>query len=250
MSNFAHAAEALVSGDAELAALEALAETSGTRGFLESVLKGRHFAGRTALVTSFGAESAVLLHLVAGIDARTPVIFLETGKLFPETLAYRDLLVERLGLEDVRSVAPDAAALLAADPAGDLWRRDPDLCCRLRKVEPLARALEGFAAWINGRKRFQSEGRSRLPLVEREGGRIKLNPLANWSADDIARYFAAHRLPRHPLEAQGYRSIGCAPCTSPTDTDEDARAGRWRGTDKTECGIHFDGTKFVRKQPA
>jgi phosphoadenosine phosphosulfate reductase len=134
--------------------------------------------------------------------------------------------------------------------AGDLWRRDPDLCCRLRKVEPLARALEGFAAWINGRKRFQSEGRSRLPLVEREGGRIKLNPLANWSADDIARYFAAHRLPRHPLEAQGYRSIGCAPCTSPTDTDEDARAGRWRGTDKTECGIHFDGTKFVRKQPA
>lgn len=243
MSNFAHAAEALVEGDAELAALEALAESSDTRGFLEGVLKGRPFAGRTALVTSFGAESAVLLHLVAGIDRATPVIFLETGKLFPETLAYRDLLAERLGLEDVRSVEPDAAALRAADPAGDLWRRDPDLCCRLRKVEPLARALEGFAAWINGRKRYQSEGRSRLPLVEREGGRIKLNPLAGWGEGEIARYFAAHRLPRHPLVAEGYRSIGCAPCTTPAGADEDARAGRWRGTEKTECGIHFPATR-------
>jgi phosphoadenosine phosphosulfate reductase len=250
MSNLTHAAEALVSGDAELAALEALAETTDTRGFLEAVLAGRHFAGRTALVTSFGAESAVLLHLVAGIDGATPVIFLETGKLFPETLAYRDRLIERLGLEDARSVQPDAAALLAADPAGDLWRRDPDLCCRLRKVEPLAKALQGFAAWINGRKRYQSEGRSRLPLVEREGGRIKLNPLANWSAEGIARYFAAHRLPRHPLEGQGYRSIGCEPCTTPSSPDEDGRAGRWRGSEKTECGIHFDGMKLVRKQPA
>ena len=250
MSKFTQAAEALVAGDTELAALEALAETADTRGFLEGALAGRHFAGRTALVTSFGAESAVLLHLVAGIDPKTPVIFLETGKLFAETLAYRDLLTERLGLEDVRSVAPDAAALLAADPTGDLWRRDPDLCCRLRKVEPLAQALQGFAAWINGRKRYQGAGRSHLPLVEREGGRIKLNPLANWAAEEVARYFAVHRLPRHPLEAQGYRSIGCAPCTTPTDSDEDARAGRWRGIEKTECGIHFDGTKFTRNQPA
>jgi phosphoadenosine phosphosulfate reductase len=243
MSKLTHAAEVLVAGDPELAAIETLAETSDTRGFLESVLKGRHFAGRTALVTSFGAESAVLLHIVAGIDARTPVIFLETGKLFPETLAYRDLLVERFGLEDVRSVKPDAAALLAADPAGDLWRRDPDLCCRLRKVEPLARALQGFAAWINGRKRYQSEGRRRLPLVERAGGRIKLNPLANWEEAEIARYFAAHRPPRHPLEAQGYRSLGCAPCTTPAAGGEDARAGRWRGSEKTECGIHFSATR-------
>jgi phosphoadenosine phosphosulfate reductase len=243
MSNFAHAAEALVAGDPELAALEALAETSDTRAFLESVLKGRHFAGRTALVTSFGTESAALLHLVAGIDPRTPVIFLETGKLFPETLAYRDLLTERLGLEDVRSVAPDAAALLAADPAGNLWRRNPDLCCRLRKVEPLERALHGFAAWINGRKRYQSGERSRLPLVERAARRIKLTPLANWAEAEIARYFSAHRLPRHPLEAQGYRSVGCAPCTTPTAAGENARAGRWRGSEKTECGIHFSATR-------
>ncbi len=243
MSRWTRAADQLVAGDAEMAALAALAESTDTRGFLEAVLAGRHFAGRTAVVTSFGAESAVLLHLVAGIEPRTPVIFLETGKLFPETLAYRDLLVERLGLADVRSVKPDAAALLAADPTGDLWRRDPDRCCALRKVEPLARALQGFAAWINGRKRYQAEGRSNLPLAERVDGRIKLNPLANWTVADVDRYFVEHRLPRHPLEEKGYRSIGCEPCTTPTSPDEDARAGRWRGSEKTECGIHFPATR-------
>lgn len=242
MSRWTQAAESLVTGDAQLAALAALAESTDTRGLLVAVLGGR-YAGRTALVTSFGAESAVLLHLVAGIDRRAPVIFLETGKLFPETLAYRDLLVERLGLADVRSVRPDAAALLAADPAGDLWRRDPDRCCRLRKVGPLDRALAGFGVWINGRKRYQSEERSRLPLVERVDGRIKLNPLVAWSAEEIERYFGRHRLPRHPLEAQGFRSIGCEPCTTPVSSDEDARAGRWRGGEKTECGIHFPATR-------
>ena len=243
MSRWTQAAESLVTGDADMAALAALAETTDTKGFLAAVLAGRHYAGRTAIVTSFGAESAALLHLVAGIDPRAPVIFLETGKLFAETLAYRDLLIERLGLEDVRSIRPDAAALLAADPAGDLWRRDPDRCCDLRKVEPLERALKGFSAWINGRKRYQTDGRSRLPLAERVDRRIKLNPLANWTAEDVDLYFAEHRLPRHPLEAKGYRSIGCEPCTSPTSPDEDARAGRWRGLEKTECGIHFPATR-------
>jgi len=242
MSKWSQAAESLVTGDVEMAALAALAESTDTRGFLEAVLGGR-YVGRTAVVTSFGAESAVLLHLAAGIDRRTPVIFLETGKLFAETLAYRDLLVERLGLADVRSIRPDGAALLAADPVGDLWQRDPDRCCALRKVEPLERALRGFAAWINGRKRYQTDGRSRLPMAERVDGRIKLNPLANWSPEQVDRYFLEHRLPRHPLEAQGYRSIGCEPCTTPTSPDEDARAGRWRGTEKTECGIHFPATR-------
>ncbi|HEY7609630.1 MAG TPA: phosphoadenylyl-sulfate reductase [Alphaproteobacteria bacterium] len=242
MSKWTQAAESLVTGDAELAALAALAESTDTRGLLEAVLAGR-YSGRTAVVTSFGAESAVLLHLVAGIDRRAPVIFLETGKLFPETLAYHDLLVERLGLEDVRSIRPDAAALLAADPAGDLWRRDPDRCCRLRKVEPLERALAGFSVWINGRKRYQSEERSHLPLVERAEGRIKLNPLVAWSERDIGHYFARHRLPKHPLAAQGYRSIGCEPCTTAVSSNEDARSGRWRGSEKTECGIHFPATR-------
>jgi phosphoadenosine phosphosulfate reductase len=245
MSTLAHAAEALVEGDPELAALEALAGTSDTRDFLAEVIAGR-YAGKTALVSSFGAESAVLLHLVAGIDPGLPVIFLETGKLFAETLAYRDLLVERLGLAEVRSVRPDAAALLAADPVGELWRRDPDRCCALRKVEPLARALTGFAVWINGRKRYQGGAREALPLVERVDGRLKLNPLAHWSAARIATYFAEHRLPHHPLEALGYGSIGCEPCTTPVSSDEDGRAGRWRGTEKTECGIHIVGNRSAR----
>lgn len=247
MTALARAAEALVEGDAELAALEALAETSDTRDFLAEVIAGR-YAGKAALVSSFGAESAVLLHLVAGIDPALPVIFLETGKLFAETLAYRDLLVQRLGLADVRSVEPDAAALLAADPAGDLWRRDPDRCCAIRKVEPLARALRGFEVWINGRKRYQGGARGALPLAERADGRLKLNPLAHWSAGRIADYFARHQLPRHPLEAQGFGSIGCAPCTTPVSSDEDGRAGRWRGTEKTECGIHIVGNRIVRGQ--
>jgi len=245
MSSLAYAAESLVAGDAELSALAALAETTDTRQFLAHVIRGR-FAGRTALVSSFGAESAVLLHLVASVDRGTPVIFLETGKLFAETLAYRDRLAGLLGLADLRSIRPDAAALAAADPAGDLWQSDPDRCCALRKVEPLARALGGFAAWVNGRKRFQGGGRNSLPLVERADGRIKLNPLANWSAGRIEDYFAQHKLPRHPLEALGYSSIGCEPCTSPVSSDEDGRAGRWRGTDKTECGIHFIGNTIVR----
>jgi phosphoadenosine phosphosulfate reductase len=245
MSRLAYAAESLVAGDGELAALAALAETSDIRAFLAHVLRGR-YAGRTALVASFGAESAVLLHLVAGIDRATPVLFLDTGKLFPETLAYRDRLIARLGLADVRSIRPDAAAIAAADPAGDLWRRDPDRCCALRKVEPLARALAGFDVWITGRKRYQGGLRRELPQVERVDGRIKLNPLAAWSEQEVDDYFARHALPRHPLEAEGYRSIGCAPCTSPVGKDEDERAGRWRGSEKTECGIHFGGNRIVR----
>jgi phosphoadenosine phosphosulfate reductase len=243
MSKWTEAAHSLVGGDAEMAALAALAEATDTQGFLAAVLAGRHYAGRTAVVTSFGTESAVLLHLVAGIDPRTPVIFLETGKLFGETLAYRDLLIERLGLKDVRNVAPDPAALLAADPLGELWRRDPDRCCRLRKVEPLEEALAGFAAWINGRKRYQGGARARLALAERVDGRIKLNPLANWTREQINGYFLAHRLPRHPLEGRGYGSIGCEPCTTPVGPGEDERAGRWRGVEKTECGIHFPATR-------
>ena len=245
MSGLAYAAESLVAGDAELSALAALAETTDTRQFLTHVIGGR-FAGKTALVSSFGAESAVLLHLVASVDRDTPVIFLETGKLFAETLTYRDRLAGLLGLTDLRSIRPDAAAIAAADPTGDLWQSDPDRCCSLRKVEPLARALDGFAAWVNGRKRYQGGGRNGLPLVERVDGRIKLNPLANWSTARIEDYFAEHRLPRHPLDAEGYGSIGCEPCTTPVSSDEDGRAGRWRGTEKTECGIHFIGNTIVR----
>jgi phosphoadenosine phosphosulfate reductase len=201
----------------------------------------RVFPGRIALVSSFGAESVVLLHMVAAIDRATPVIFLNTGKLFGETLAYRESVVERFGLTDVRDVRPDPVDAARSDPNGDLWNSDPASCCRIRKVLPMQRALTGFSAWITGRKRFQSSGRATLHTFETEFDRIKVNPLANWSAERIATYVAEHDLPKHPLVAQGYASIGCGPCTSSVRASEDSRAGRWRGADKTECGIHFDG---------
>jgi phosphoadenosine phosphosulfate reductase len=198
------------------------------------------FPGRIALVSSFGAESAVLLHLVAEVDRTVPVVFLDTLKLFPETLAYRAELAERLGLTDVRSIQPDPARLALKDPHKALWMTNPDLCCRIRKTEPLQRALAGFDAWFTGRKRFQSSARAELGLFEADGRRIKVNPLANWSADELKAYSERHRLPEHPLVARGYLSIGCIPCTTRVEEGEDARAGRWRGLDKVECGIHTE----------
>ena len=197
------------------------------------------FPGRIALVSSFGAESAVLLALVAGVDPATPVLFLDTGKLFPETLVYRDRLVAQLGLKDVRVLEPEPRAIAREDTYGELWRIDADRCCALRKIEPLERGLAGFEAWITGRKRFQGGQRSNLATIEAEpSGRIKINPLAAWSMQQIVSYFAASGLPPHPLEQAGYRSIGCLPCTAPVAPGEDPRAGRWCGRGKTECGIH------------
>ncbi|CAN5484771.1 phosphoadenylyl-sulfate reductase [soil metagenome] len=196
------------------------------------------FPGRIAVVSSFGAESAVLLHLVAAIDRATPVLFIDTGRHFVETLRYRDRLTAHLGLSDVRSVGPTAEELARLD--GDATRAvwDPDGCCAFRKTEPLQRALGGFAAWITGRKRFQASTRLDLPVFEPDPPHIKINPLASWSTADLVTYVAEHRLPPHPLVAQGFASIGCAPCTSAVRPREEARAGRWRGFGKTECGIH------------
>jgi phosphoadenosine phosphosulfate reductase len=196
------------------------------------------FCDRIALVSSFGAESVVLLHLVAEIDRAMPVIFLDTGKLFPETLEYRERLTDRLGLTDVRVIHPDPARLAAKDRFGALWMTNADLCCHIRKTEPLQRALTGMDAWFTGRKRFQNSVRSRLTLFEADGERIKVNPLANWAAADLKAYALSHDLPEHPLVARGFPSIGCVPCTTKVAPGEDARAGRWRGTDKAECGIH------------
>lgn len=209
------------------------------KALLRSMLLDR-FPGRIALVSSFGVESAVLLHMVAAIERATPVIFLDTGKLFAETLGYREILAARLGLLDIRIARPEPERLATIDPGGDLWRSDPDSCCWQRKIEPLDAALAGFAAWITGRKRFQGGARGALDPVEQEpDGRVKVNPLAEWSEGDIAAYFARHDLPPHPLAARGFRSIGCAPCTRPVRAGEDARAGRWAGHAKTECGIHL-----------
>lgn len=202
----------------------------------------RRFAGRVAVVSSFGAESAVLLHLAASVDRSVPVLFLDTAKLFAETLRYRDALAAQLGLRDLRTIAPDPGTMAAADPDGLLWSRDPDACCQLRKIEPLARALAPFDAWVNGRKRFHGGTRTGLALEETADGRVKVNPLADWSAADIDGYFRAHALPRHPLWHLGYDSIGCEPCSAPTLPGETPRAGRWRGLTKTECGIHGPAT--------
>jgi phosphoadenosine phosphosulfate reductase len=198
------------------------------------------FPHRIALVSSFGADSAVLLHMVAGIDKATPVVFVDTGQHFPETLRYRDELCARLGLANVVVADPAPATLAAEDPEGFLFASDPDRCCEIRKVLPLAKALDRFDAWITGRKGFQSATRARVPLFEAEGERVKVNPLVGWSASDILAYIREAGLPPHPLVARGYPSIGCLPCTSAVRPGEDARAGRWRGRGKTECGIHTE----------
>jgi phosphoadenosine phosphosulfate reductase len=193
---------------------------------------------KLALVSSFGTQSAALLKVMADVDPSIPVIFLDTGWLFEETLAYRDTLIDRLGLRDVRSIKPDEATLSREDGERELWFSDPDACCRIRKVEPLARALKPFAAWLNGRKRFQGGLRADISVVEADGARLKFNPFANVSREEIEAIFKLAELPPHPLVASGFLSVGCMPCTSRTAPDEDARAGRWRGRGKTECGIH------------
>jgi phosphoadenosine phosphosulfate reductase len=193
---------------------------------------------RLALVSSFGTESAALLKVMADVDPAIPVIFLDTGWLFEETLAYRDTLIATLGLRDVRSIKPLEETLRQQDPDRELWFSDPDTCCFIRKVEPLKRALAPFGAWINGRKRFQGGLRAAIPVVEDDGIRLKFNPFANVSREEIEAIYAQAKLPPHPLVASGFLSVGCMPCTSRTSPDEDARAGRWRGRPKTECGIH------------
>ena len=229
---------------AEVEALNARFADVPTQAMIASVLH-EGLAGRIAAVSSFGAESAVLLHLLASVDPTVPVLFLETGKHFPETLAYRDEITARLGLTNLINLTPDPAALAKRDGTGLRWSYDPDGCCEIRKVLPLASALAGFDASFTGRKGFQSATRAGLARFELDQtdalGRLKINPLADWSSDQISSYFAATGLPVHPLVPQGYPSIGCSPCTSIVAPGEDARAGRWKGWDKTECGIHVDG---------
>lgn len=222
---------------ADAAAMEARFAGVGTGDLLGELLTGE-LRGRVAAVSSFGAESAVLLHLIAQVDRDIPVIFLNTQKIFGETLAYRDQLSEKLGLTDLRVFRPDPRLLAAKDATGLRWNYDPDGCCDLRKVEPLRRALAPFDSWISGRKGFQAGTRIAMPRFEEDEGRLKINPLADWDKTKLEAYFSEYELPRHPLEAQGYPSIGCAPCTSKVQPGEDPRAGRWRGWDKVECGIH------------
>ena len=223
-----------------------------TLEMLTSTLKDS-LAGDVAIVSSFGAESAVLLHLVAQIDKSVPVLFLDTAKHFPETIAYRDELVAHLGLTNLVILTPDAEELAKKDEAGLRWSWDPDGCCDIRKVKPLEKALAGYDATITGRKAFQSSTRAQLPRFEIDNsdaqGRLKINPLIDWKAEDITAYMEEHNLPRHPLVAEGYPSIGCSPCTHKVAPGEDPRSGRWKGWDKVECGIHSPNNPDAYKQP-
>jgi len=220
--------------------MQARFEGVSAQDMLRELLVGE-LRGRIAAVSSFGAESAVLLHMVAQVDVDVPVVFTNTQKMFGETLAYRDELAERLGFTDLRVFRPDPRLLAIKDKTGLRWSYDPNGCCDLRKVEPLRRALAPFDSWISGRKGFQSGTRTALPRFDEDEGRLKINPLADWDKAKLDAYFAEHELPRHPLEAQGYLSIGCAPCTTKVAPGEDPRAGRWRSFDKVECGIHAPG---------
>ncbi|WP_339743621.1 phosphoadenylyl-sulfate reductase [uncultured Maricaulis sp.] len=194
--------------------------------------------GRIALLSSFGTEAAVSLHLASRINPATPVLFLDTGRHFAQTEQYLRTLVDRLKLTDVRVLKPDTGEVQTEDADGYLWQRDADACCAMRKVRPLSRALDEFDALVTGRKRFHGGARTDLPVVERVADGLRVNPLANWSAEQIQAYFQAHDLPRHPLADMGYSSIGCWTCTAPAYGGGGLRAGRWPGQNKTECGIH------------
>ena len=242
MSTIAH--QALIPDAAIVspaAALDRALRDASPAEVIEAALKtvGRE---HLALVSSFGTESAALLKVMADVDLSIPVVFLDTGWLFEETLAYRDTLIATLGLTDVRSIKPLEEALSRQDPERELWFSDPDACCRIRKVEPLARALKPFSAWINGRKRFQGGARAEIQVVEDDGAKLKFNPFANVSREEIEAIYRMAKLPPHPLVASGYLSVGCMPCSSRTAPGEDARAGRWRGQAKRECGIHTTKT--------
>ena len=220
-----------------LADLQARAKGRDAAGILRLALV-EEFPHKTAVVSSFSAESVVLLHLTAQIDPTTPVLFLNTGKLFGETLRYRDRLQDVLGLTDIRSLGPHPDDRAKLDAEGTLWSRDPDACCNFRKVLPLRHALEGFDAQITGRKRFQTSARSTMEPVEFFEGRYRINPLVEWSQDDLMAYIEEHKLPKHPLVMDGYPSIGCMPCTRRVSAGGSYRDGRWAGLDKEECGIH------------
>lgn len=224
----------------ELLALNGMFDLKDAPGVLRFAIE-EIYQGKLALVSSFGADATVLLHMVSQIDGALPVLFLDTGKHFTQTIAFRDQIAKKFGLSDVRTVTPSDDDLAAFDPDGALWETDTDSCCNIRKTRPLAQAVTGFAAWITGRKRFQTQERGALPFFElTDDGMVKVNPLAHWTQDDVVAYKLAHNLPEHELVAQGYPSIGCAVCTTQVKQGEDPRSGRWRGREKEECGIHID----------
>ncbi|AXE62857.1 phosphoadenosine phosphosulfate reductase [Hyphomonas sp. CACIAM 19H1] len=230
---------------ARLARLNAELRTASAQEILRAAIS-REWPGELTYVSSFGAESVVMLSLIAEVDPSLPIVFIDTGMHFPQTLDYKDEVIERLGLTGVREITPNETERKVLDPKNMLWKSDADACCALRKVRPLEPALEGFGAWITGRKRFHGGARMSLPVFEYADGRYKVNPLASWTQADVDAYLAEKNLPRHPLVSQGYPSIGCWPCTKPAADPSDPRSGRWAGQQKTECGLHVDRNERPR----
>ncbi|MBA4226016.1 MAG: phosphoadenylyl-sulfate reductase [Hyphomonas sp.] len=230
---------------ARLARLNSELRQASAQDILRAAI-AREWPGELTYVSSFGAESVVMLALIAEVDPSLPIVFIDTGMHFPQTLDYKDEVIARLGLTGVREITPSETERKVLDPKNMLWKTDADACCALRKVRPLEPALEGFGAWITGRKRFHGGARMSLPVFEYADGRYKVNPLASWTQADVDAYLAEKDLPRHPLVSQGYPSIGCWPCTKPAADPSDPRSGRWAGQQKTECGLHVDRNERPR----
>lgn len=212
----------------------------------------QQFPGKVTLACSFGGVSGmVLLDMTLKLDPTVPVFYADTDFLFPETYELRDLVAERYGIQP-RAFHSALTPLEQAARYGEaLWLRDPNLCCDLRKVEPTARALHGFHAWITGIRRDQSSTRKEVAVVEWDAkfGLVKVNPLAAWDEAQTRAYLAEHDVPYNALNDQGYPSLGCTHCTRPVQVGDDPRAGRWAGFDKTECGLHFDAPAADGKKP-
>jgi phosphoadenosine phosphosulfate reductase len=212
--------------------------------------------GSLVSFSSFGSYSSLMLDMVAKVNNNLPILFLETGKHFPETLEFVEQVKTSLNLKNIVALTPDEKILKNVDPEGDLWKVHVDRCCWIRKVEPLDRYIEAnnIVSVITGRRAYQTKEREKMELVEMDDkGKIRLNPVAFWSKDKIKEEFAKRNLIQHPLVAKGYPSIGCAPCTRAVNPGEDERSGRWahvadyqpNSLQKTECGIHLgkDETK-------
>src|SRR6266545_2985189 len=224
--------------DEDLQAISAEFETKPPEVVLRWALA--EFGPDVALATGFGAEGCVLIDMVARITKNARIFYLDTDLLFPETYALRDQLEARYGIRLERQATRLSLSAQEAQYGERLWERQPDLCCQLRKVNPLAEVLVGLRAWITAIRRDQTFARAQAGIVERDAkfNLIKINPLATWSSIDVWRYIAQHDVPHNLLHKHGYHSIGCAPCTTPVANGEDPRAGRWRSSCKTECGLH------------
>ena len=199
----------------------------------------RTFGQEIVMSSSFQQQSLALLHIVSQVAPELPVLFVDSGHHFPETLAFKEQITRQFGLNVIDLHPAMSPKEQEAEYGPELWKHQPDLCCYLNKVEPMQDALRAYRAWITGIRRDQSAHRARAKVVEvRKDGLIKVNPMVMWTQADVWRHIKSHHLPTHPLYARGYKSIGCAPCTQPAGKGSRERAGRWPGRHKTECGLH------------